>query len=296
MDNCRQPRRSLWQDIAPAAKAAEQKAGMPSALREAQAALGELPGKSRSPADRGDQPASSRRIEEALATLDRLERLQPRFSRLHEERGLCYVALKDAPRAINALLCAPSTSIRRCLHSWRMLEGLYRLTGDLTESAAMAADHVATLKHLPPEVVAATSLFSDGDLDRAETHHRAHFSCSTATIPKPCGCWPGSGWPATSWTMLSCCSRRCWCWRRTISAARLRLCPGADVAAQISRRRADEIEQLLKLDPGSIDYRTLGGHDRRRPWRARKGDSDLPELLARNAARSPMCISGLATR
>src|SRR5580658_9096759 len=42
------------------------------------------------------------RIPEALATLDRLERLQPRFSRLYEERGLCFVALKDASPAIDA--------------------------------------------------------------------------------------------------------------------------------------------------------------------------------------------------
>ena len=45
-----------------------------------------------------------RRTDEALAALERLEALQPRFSRLHQERGLCYVALKDAPRAIDALL------------------------------------------------------------------------------------------------------------------------------------------------------------------------------------------------
>ena len=36
------------------------------------------------------------RIAEALDALDRLAQLQPRFSRMHEERGLCFVALKDA--------------------------------------------------------------------------------------------------------------------------------------------------------------------------------------------------------
>ncbi len=46
------------------------------------------------------------RLPEALATLDRLERVQPRFSLMHQERGLCHVALKDAPRAIDALLRA----------------------------------------------------------------------------------------------------------------------------------------------------------------------------------------------
>src|SRR5262249_7540989 len=108
---------------------------------------------------------------EALATLDRLEILQPRFSRLHQERGLCHVARKDAPRATDSLLRA--VNINPALpRSWSMLEGLYRLTGD-ARSAAMAAAHVATLKQLPQEVVAATSLFSDGDLVPAERIVRA---------------------------------------------------------------------------------------------------------------------------
>ncbi len=35
------------------------------------------------------------RIAEALAALARIERREPRFSRLHQERGLCFLALKD---------------------------------------------------------------------------------------------------------------------------------------------------------------------------------------------------------
>ena len=111
------------------------------------------------------------RISEALATLERLEALQPRFSRLHEERGLCHVALKDAPRAIDALLRAVAINPALPM-SWRMLEGLYRLTGDF-QNAATAASHIATLKALPPEVVTATQLFSDGDLAVAEPMVRA---------------------------------------------------------------------------------------------------------------------------
>ena len=112
-----------------------------------------------------------RRASEALAMLERLERLQPRFSRLHQERGLTYVLLKDAPRAIEALLVA--VNLNPALPaSWSMLEGLYRMTGD-PGSAAMAAAHVRTLKALPPEVVTATALFSDGDLAPAEQIARA---------------------------------------------------------------------------------------------------------------------------
>src|SRR5690242_18539307 len=47
-----------------------------------------------------------KKIDEALSALDRLEKLQPRFSQLHQQRGLCYVALKDAPNAIQSLLRA----------------------------------------------------------------------------------------------------------------------------------------------------------------------------------------------
>ena len=111
------------------------------------------------------------RIDEALVTLDRLETLQPRFSLMHQERGLCHVARKDAPRAIDALLRAVNINPAMPM-SWRMLEGVYRISGD-ADNAAMAGAHVATLARLPPEMVAATSLFSDGDLAPAEQMTRA---------------------------------------------------------------------------------------------------------------------------
>ena len=114
-----------------------------------------------------------RRIPEALATLDRFAALHPRFSLMHQERGLCFVALKDARNAIEALLHAVNINPALPM-SWRMLEGVYRLTGD-TANAAMAAAHVATLAALPPEVVTATSLFADGDLGPAEQIVRAYL-------------------------------------------------------------------------------------------------------------------------
>ena len=106
------------------------------------------------------------RVPEAQATLATLAQHQPRFSRLHEERGHCFVALKQAPQAIDAFLLA--VNINHALPaSWSMLEGLYRMSGQ-ADNAAMAASHVATLRKLPREVVAATGLFMDGDLDAAE--------------------------------------------------------------------------------------------------------------------------------
>jgi tetratricopeptide (TPR) repeat protein len=106
-----------------------------------------------------------------LASLDRLEALHPRFSRLHEERGLCHVQRRDAPLAIESLVRA--VSINPVLPaSWSMLEGLYRLTGDQAGASA-AAEQVATLHNLPRDVVSAISLFSDGDLAEAEQIVRA---------------------------------------------------------------------------------------------------------------------------
>src|SRR5215469_3752284 len=108
---------------------------------------------------------------EALATLDRLEGLQPRFSLLHQERGLVYVAMKDAPKAIDAFLRA--VNINPSLPTaWKMLEGVYRIAGDM-QNATTAAAHVATLRNLPPEIVSATSMFFDGDLSSAEEVIRA---------------------------------------------------------------------------------------------------------------------------
>jgi tetratricopeptide (TPR) repeat protein len=111
------------------------------------------------------------RIPQALEALTTLEQRHPRFSRLYEERGRCYVELRQAPQAIEALLTA--VTLNHALPgSWSLLEGLYRMTGE-ADNAAMAGSHVATLKNIPPEVVAATAFFMDGDLDAAESLIRA---------------------------------------------------------------------------------------------------------------------------
>lgn len=113
------------------------------------------------------------RIPDALNTLDTLERHHPRFSRLHEERGHCFVFMKQAPQAIEAFLRA--VNVNHALPaSWRLLDGLYRMTGQ-ADNAAMAASHVATLHKLPAQVVWATGLFEDGDLDEAEPLVRAYL-------------------------------------------------------------------------------------------------------------------------
>lgn len=111
------------------------------------------------------------KIPAALETLARLERLHPRFSRSHQERGFCHVALKQATEAIEAFRRAVTISPALPV-SWSMLEGLYRLTGQ-TAQAAQAAAQVGRLRELPPEVVTANTLFSDGELAHAEELVRA---------------------------------------------------------------------------------------------------------------------------
>ncbi len=113
------------------------------------------------------------RISDALSTLAILAQHHPRFSRLHEERGHCFVALKQAPEAIEAFLLA--VNLNHALPaSWSMLEGLYRMSGQ-ADNCAKATSHVATLRKLPREVVTATGLFMDGDLDAAEPMVRSYL-------------------------------------------------------------------------------------------------------------------------
>ncbi|MBV9620009.1 MAG: sulfotransferase family protein, partial [Gammaproteobacteria bacterium] len=105
-------------------------------------------------------------IEPALQTLRRLEGEQPRFSRLFDERGRCYVVLRRAPEASAAFEQAVALN-PALLGSWEMLEGLYRMQGR-PEDSARAAREAATLRALPTEVVHAAGCFADGDLETAE--------------------------------------------------------------------------------------------------------------------------------
>ena len=113
------------------------------------------------------------RIPDALNTLAILQRHHPRFSRLYEERGRCFVDMKQAPAAIAAF--EQALQINYSLPgSWRMLDGLYRMAGQ-ADRAAMAASQVTALQSLPREVLTAAGLFADGDLDAAEPMVRAYL-------------------------------------------------------------------------------------------------------------------------
>ncbi len=148
------------------------------------------------------------RLPEALELLERLERLQPRFSLMHQERGLCHVALKDAPRAIDALLRAVNINPALPM-SWRMLEGVYRISGD-TQHAATAAAHIATLAHLPPggggrDVV----LFSRRRAGAGGADDPCLSAAARQSSRKPVMRLLASdrGWRVTCWMMRNCCWR-----------------------------------------------------------------------------------------
>ena len=194
-----------------------------------------------------------RRMDESLTALERLEELQPRFSLLHQERGLCHVALKDAPLAIDCLLRA--VNINPALPaSWSMLEGLYRMVGD-TANAAIAASHVAVLKGLPPEVVRATSLFSDGDLAPAEQIIRAYL-LAHGNQPEAMRLLAKIGMAHDILDDAEILLEGVLVLAPDYRAARY------DYAHTLALRHKyllarEQVEQLLALEPGNLDYRAL---------------------------------------
>ena len=194
-----------------------------------------------------------RRIPEALLTLDRLEGLQPQFSRVYLERGLCYVTLKDAPRAIEALL--------RCVNlnpalpsAWSMLEGVYRLSGD-GENAAVAAAHVTTLKGLPPEVVTATALFFDGDLAPAEQMIRA-FLLTQGDHPEAMRLLAKIGLARDVLDDAETLFEAVVTLAPDHRAARFEYAQTLTKRHKYAEARA-QVDQLLNLDPDNFDYRSL---------------------------------------
>ena len=193
------------------------------------------------------------RIPEALTTLEHLERHHPLYSRLYQERGHCHVAMRDAPRAIDAFL--RGVNINPALpKSWSMLESLYRMTRE-TENAATAAAHVATLKRLAPEVLHATGLFADGESILAEAIVRAYLL--------------KHGDEVEAMRLLA----RIGMQREVFDDAELLLEAVLDIAPDYRAARHDyartllerhkhlrareELETLLKLDPLNSQYLTL---------------------------------------
>ena len=192
-------------------------------------------------------------VSDALLMLEKLQLLHPRYSRLFQERGHCYLGLRDAARATDAFLTA--VNINPALPaSWAKLEVLYRLAGEETNSR-MAAEHVATLKHLPTDVVTATAMFSDGELSAAETVIRAYLVKHNHDVE--------------AMRLLA----RIGIEREVLDDAELLLNGVLELAPDYAAARVDyarvllgrhkhkqareELDKLLKLDSGNRQYRTM---------------------------------------
>jgi tetratricopeptide (TPR) repeat protein len=193
------------------------------------------------------------RIPDALKTLERLEREHPDLSRLYQERGFCYLSLRDSARAIAAL----EHAVRRnpaLTASWSALENLYCMIGD-SNNAAAAGEQVAHLSRLPAQVVQAGSHFSEGDFGAAETLVRAHLA--------------KDGNDVEALRLLARIEQQ----RDALDQAErlleilLKLAPNYRVArlelAQVLIGRQkylqarEQLQALLELEPDNIDYRTL---------------------------------------
>jgi tetratricopeptide (TPR) repeat protein len=106
------------------------------------------------------------KIAQSLETLAGLEALHPRFSRLFQERGHCFLAARNPAAAINAYLQA--VNINTALPaSWNALKILFRAAGRHAE-AETAGQHVDILAQLPVAIVTARSMFEDGEIHQAE--------------------------------------------------------------------------------------------------------------------------------
>lgn len=198
---------------------------------------------------------SSNRVDEALAVLERLQQLHPDYSRVYEERGLCYVALNDVPQALDAFLRA--VHINAALPtSWQMLHTLYERMGD-AENAARIAQRLATLRGLAPEIIQAASLFADGELVPAERVLRRYLARQGEHIE------------AVRLLGRVCIARGLRDDAEVLLRSVVQRVPGyraarADYARALLDqhdylRSREEIQQLLELDPDNRAYLRLYG-------------------------------------
>jgi tetratricopeptide (TPR) repeat protein len=179
------------------------------------------------------------RHSEALAAAEVLAAAAP------QNRDVLYLIAANQ-RCLNRIPDALATS-------WSMLERLYCVTGD-AKNAATAAEQVSALKRLPPEVVRAGSLFSDGDLAAAKDILRTYLK---------------AGNHVEAMRLLARIEHR----RDVLNDAELLLEAALKLAPNYRAARLDyvrvlidrqkypqareEIDTLLKLEPENRDYLLL---------------------------------------
>lgn len=113
-----------------------------------------------------------KKLDKALATLDRILELDPAYARAFQERGHALLSANRPQEAIVAYENAVRTN-PALLASWKALAGLYDRTG-LSEEAAAAAEQAEFLARLPKELLSVTSMLNEDKLYKAERLCR-HF-------------------------------------------------------------------------------------------------------------------------
>ena len=219
----------------------------------------------------------TKQTDAALAMLERLAQHHPRFSQMFLERGLCHVALRDAPAAIADLRMAVTINPALAM-GWRMLDGLFRMTGD-TASAEFAAKHCAHLASLPLPIVQAKVLYGDEEVDRAEMLIR-RFLLDSGDHPEAMRLLAQIGH-----------IRNVLDDAETLYAGVLAMVPDHHEARQeyvqvlIARHKFPqaeaELQPLLELDPANHAHRTQAATIQV-AGRFRRGDPGLSRAAARN--------------
>jgi predicted Zn-dependent protease len=206
---------------------------------------------------------------DALATLAALEQRHPRYAWLYQERGHCYVGMRAAEEAIEAFsrAVALNTSLAA---SWNALQLLYRMRGRSAD-ADEAAAHAANLAALPNDIVAAFSMYADGQIQEAEHVVRQYLLTHGDHVE-------GMRLLAQIGVTMDVLDDA-----EFLLENLLLLAPNHHVARYeyaivlLKRhkhvRAREEIEKLLKLDPDNLAYRTtyatvctgFGDHERALP-------------------------------
>jgi tetratricopeptide (TPR) repeat protein len=193
-----------------------------------------------------------KRIPEALATLAELERHHPGYARLFQERGHCHVATRAAEPAIEAFVRAVNLN-SSLPASWRALNLLFRMTGRRAD-AEHAAGQVAMLEALPPQILTAFSMFSDGEIHDSEHLVRRYLLTHGDHVE-------GMRLLAKIGMELDVTDDA-----ELLLESALKIAPGHRVAryeyALVLLKRhkhvlaREQMEQLLRLDPDNRAYRT----------------------------------------
>jgi tetratricopeptide (TPR) repeat protein len=192
------------------------------------------------------------RIPEALATLAELEKHHPAYARLFQERGHCHVATRAAEPAIEAFVRAVNLN-PSLPASWRALNLLFRMTGRRAD-AEHAAGQVAMLEALPPQILTAFSMFSDGEIHDSEHLVRRYLLTHGDHVE-------GMRLLAKIGMELDVTDDA-----ELLLESALKIAPGHRVAryeyALVLLKRhkhvlaREQMEQLLRLDPDNRAYRT----------------------------------------